>query len=50
MVTSLLRFLFQAVENNARGWVDGAKNRQVVAELLTLTGTVLEIFTLLGIF
>jgi hypothetical protein len=45
-----LWFLFLAVENRARDWADGAKNRQVVAELLTLKGTVLAIFTLLGIF
>jgi hypothetical protein len=50
VVTSLLWVLFFAVENKARDWVDGAKHRQVVAELLKLTGTVLAVFTLLGIF
>jgi len=50
IVTSLLWVLFYAVEEKARATVDGAKDKQVVVELLTIIGTVLAIFTLLGIF
>jgi hypothetical protein len=50
IVTSLLWVLFFATEEKARDWVEGAKSKIVVAELLTLAGTILAIFTLLGIF
>jgi len=42
--------LFYAVDEKARGRVDGEKNKQVVVELLTIAGTFLAVFTLLGIF
>ena len=50
MVTGLSWVLFFAVDHKARGRVDGANNKRVVVTLLTLTGTILAIFTLLGIF
>jgi hypothetical protein len=50
IVSSLLWVLFYTVEYKARRRVDGAQNKKVVVELLTLTGTVLAIFTLLEIF
>jgi hypothetical protein len=49
VVTALLWILFFAVDHKARGRVDGVKNKLAVARLLTLTGTILGIFTLLGI-
>jgi hypothetical protein len=49
IVTSLLWVAFYAVEEKAREKVDGAKNEQVVVSLLTVAGTFLAIFTLMGI-
>jgi len=50
IVTIFLWVLFYAVDEKARGRVDGEKNKQVVVELLTIAGTFLAVFTLLGIF
>jgi CDP-diglyceride synthetase len=41
IVTSLLWVVFYAVEAKARARVDGAKNKRVVVDLLTLAGTFL---------
>ena len=49
IVTSLLWAVFYAADGKARATVDGAKNEQVVAHLLTVTGTFLAIITLLEI-
>jgi hypothetical protein len=50
IVTGLLWVLFFAIDNKARDKVDGRKNKQVVGEITSVIGTVLAIFTLLGIF
>lgn len=50
LVTSLMWVLFFLVEEKARKKVDGEKNRQVVVALLTFAGSILAVFTLLGIF
>jgi len=49
IVTTLLWIVFYAVNEKARAKVDGAKNQQVVVDLLTVTGTFLAIITLMEI-
>ena len=50
LITSLMWVTFFVVDDKARKRVDGDKNRQVVVALLTFAGTILAVFTLLGIF
>jgi hypothetical protein len=50
IVTSFLWIVFYRVEEKAREKVDGARNKLVVVDLLTVAGTFLAVFTLLGIF
>ena len=49
IVTTLLWIVFYAVNEKARAKVDGAKNEQVVVDLLTVTGSFLAIITLMEI-
>ena len=52
IITSLLWVVFFAMEGKirAKAGVDKAKNEQRIVDLLTLTGTVLAIITLTGIY
>ncbi len=50
IITSLSWILFYAVDAKARKRVDGEKNKRVVVDLLTVTGSLLAMFTVLGIF
>jgi len=50
IITSISWILFYAVEAKARKRVDGEKNKQVVVDLLTVLGSLLAMFTVLGIF
>jgi hypothetical protein len=50
IVDGLAWILFFVVDALAREKVEGEKNKQLVVSLLTTTGTVLAIFTLLGTF
>ena len=49
IVTVLLWIVFFIVDAKARKRIDGAENATVVVDLLTITGTFLAVFTLLGI-
>ena len=49
IVTVLLWVVFFIVDDKARKRIDGEGNTVVVVDLLTLTGTFLAVFTLLGI-
>jgi hypothetical protein len=49
MVTVVLWISFFIADHHARKRIDGEANRRVVVDLLTLTGTFLAVFTLLGI-
>jgi len=42
--------LFFVADHKARKKIDGENSRQVVVNLLTLTGSILAVFTLLGIW
>jgi drug/metabolite transporter (DMT)-like permease len=48
-VTVLLWVVFFIADDQARKRTDGERSRTVVVALLTLTGTFLAVFTLLGI-
>jgi hypothetical protein len=50
IVTTVLWVVFYAANETVRRRVDGETNKQVVVELLTLAGTFLAIFTLIGTF
>ena len=50
LITSLMWVIFFVVDEKVRKKVDGEKNRQVVVALLTFAGSILAVFTLLGIF
>ena len=50
IVVGLAWILFFVVDALARDKVDGEKNKELVVSLLTMTGTVLAVFTLLGTF
>jgi hypothetical protein len=47
MLVTLCSFFI--ADHHARKRIDGEANRRVVVDLLTLTGTFLAVFTLLGI-
>ncbi|SRR5260370_24234613 len=49
LVTSLMWTIFFLADDKVRKKIDGEKNRQVVVTLLTLAGSILAVFTLLGI-
>ena len=49
LITSLMWVIFFVVDEKARKRVDGEKNRQVVVALLTFAGSILAVFTVLGI-
>ncbi len=49
IVTILLWIVFFIADNRARKRIDGERSTTVVVDLLTLTGTFLAVFTLLGI-
>lgn len=49
IVTVLLWIVFFIADDKARKRIDGQGNTTVVVDLLTLTGTFLAVFTLLGI-
>ena len=49
IVTLLLWAAFFVADSKSRKRIDGEKNKAVVVDLLTLTGTFLAVFTLLGI-
>jgi hypothetical protein len=49
IVTVLLWIVFFIADDNARKRIDGEANTTVVVDLLTLTGTFLAVFTLLGV-
>jgi hypothetical protein len=49
IVTVVLWTSFFIADHHARKRIDGEANRRVVVDLLTLTGTFLAVFTLLGI-
>jgi hypothetical protein len=49
IVTILLWIVFFIADDRARKGIDGERSTTVVVDLLTLTGTFLAIFTLLGI-
>jgi RsiW-degrading membrane proteinase PrsW (M82 family) len=49
IVTVVLWISFFIADHHARERIDGEANRRVVVDLLTLTGTFLAVFTLLGI-
>jgi len=49
IVTVLLWIVFFIADDNARKRIDGVANPTVVVNLLTLTGTFLAVFTLLGV-
>ena len=48
-VSVLLWIVFFMVDDKARKRIDGEGNTAVVVDLLTLTGTFLAVFTLLGV-
>jgi bacteriorhodopsin len=48
-VTVLLWIVFFVADDRARKRINGEGNATVVADLLTITGTFLAVFTLLGI-
>jgi hypothetical protein len=50
IVDGLAWILFFVVDALAREKVEGEKNKELVVSLLTMTGTVLAVFTLLGTF
>jgi len=49
IVTVLLWTVFFIVDDKVRKRIDGEGNKTVIVDLLTLTGTFLAVFTLLGI-
>ena len=49
IVTVLLWIVFFIADDKARKRIDGVGNTTVVVDLLTLTGTFLAVFTLLGV-
>ena len=49
IVTVLLWIVFFIADDKARKTIDGEGNTAVVVDLLTLTGTFLAVFTLLGV-
>ena len=49
IVTVLLWIVFFIADDKARKRIDGGGNTAVVVDLLTLTGTFLAVFTLLGV-
>src|SRR5439155_17123168 len=49
IVTVLLWIVFFIADDMARKRIDGEGNTAVVVDLLTLTGTFLAVFTLLGV-
>jgi len=49
IVTVLLWIVFFVVDDKARKRINAAENATVVVDLLTITGTVLAVFPLLGI-
>jgi len=49
IVTVLLWIVFFIADDKARKRIDGEGNTAVVVDLLTLTGTFLAVFTLLGL-
>ena len=49
IVTVLLWIVFFITDDRARKRINGAENATVVVDLLTITGTFLAVFTLLGI-
>ena len=50
IVTILLWILFVMVDAKSRTGLEGRKNRHAAANLATLAGTILAIFTLMGTF
>lgn len=49
MITILLWVVFYVMGEKARAKVAGAKNEQVIVNLLTMAGTFLAIVTIMGI-
>jgi hypothetical protein len=49
-ITSLMWAIFFLADHKSRKKIDGENSRQVVVTLLTLTGSILAVFTLLGIW
>ena len=49
IVTVLLWIVFFIADDKARKRIDGEGNTAVVVDVLTLTGTFLAVFTLLGV-
>jgi len=49
IVTVLLWIVFFIMDDKARKRIDGEGNKTVIVNLLTLSGTFLAVFTLLGI-
>jgi hypothetical protein len=50
IIITLTWILFYAVQAKAREKVDGEKNKHVVVDSLTMAGSFLAMFTILGIF